>query len=259
MKRILYILSFLLVLASCTPMKMAVSDDLKAGHDEYAVKGRQGNLLKQKLSFGEYQTTKVKRSWTRGSFGRTGIGTGGTAQQEWVNLISLEYVNRKQTVNFGLTDGTNQSDVYCVSRFNAKDLVVGKNPNSIINIALDLGSPSSSTYYVQAFTNAEETPWQLMLDNVASQAKAKSYVGIFARSKTDYYTIHPVTKLEHNGKAGNILAGSVGYEVRDPQGRAVAAVSLIDNGMVFLGKVSPQERFLMANLCSAILLQQQID
>jgi hypothetical protein len=47
--------------------KMAVSDELKSSHDEYAVQGRQGILIKEKLNFGEYSTTKVKRSWTKGS------------------------------------------------------------------------------------------------------------------------------------------------------------------------------------------------
>ena len=61
----------------CTPFKLSVSDELKSSHDEYHVKGRQGILIKQKLSFGDYSTTHVRRSWTKGHSGRTGIGRGG--------------------------------------------------------------------------------------------------------------------------------------------------------------------------------------
>lgn len=246
----------------CTPFKMSVSDDLKSNHDEYTVQGRQGILIKEKLSFGEYKTTRVKRSWTKGSSSRTGIGYGGTAQQEWVNIISTEYINKKQTVHFNLSDGGNTSDVYCVSRFHAKDLQIGKSENSILNIGMDIagiGGRSSSLYYVQIYTNNDEHPWQLILDNQAAQAKARSYIGIIAKSRTEYYTLVPVRKLEKNGKSGNILGGSVGFELYDPRGRAVAAVSLIDNGMVFLGKTSKEERFLLANTCAALLLQQQIE
>ena len=67
-----------------------------------------------------------------------------------------------------------------------------------------------------------------------------------------------MTRLEKNGKSGEILAGSVGLEFHNPEGKPVAAVSLIDKGMVFLGKTTKEERFLLANLCAALLLQQEI-
>lgn len=262
MKRIYYPLFCLIIVAGCSPFKLAVSGELKSNHDEYTVRGRQGILINQKLSFGEYRTTKVKRSWTKGSSSRSGIGWGGTAQDEWVNIISTEYINRRQTINFTLSDGKNRAEAFCVSRFQAKDLQVGKSENSILNIALDLaglGGRSSSIYYVQLFMNTDESPWHLMLDNQAAQAKAKSYTGVLAKNRKEFYTLVPVTRLEKNGKSGNILAGSVGFEFRNPQGRAVAAVSLMDNGMVFLGKTDPEERFLLANACTALLLQQQIE
>ncbi len=243
-------------------MKMSVSDSLRTQTDVYAVQGRQGLLIKEKLSFGEYRTTKVKRSWTKGNSSRTGIGWGGTAQHEWVNIISTEYINKRQTVNFRLTDELNSSEVFCVSRFRAKDLQIGRRENSILNIGLDIagkGGSSSSFYYVQIFVNKDEDPWQLILDNQAAQAKAKSYTGVLAKSRDEYYTLVPVTRLEKNGRSGNILAGSVGFEFRDEKGIVVAAVSLMDKGMIFLRRTTPEDRFLLANACAALLLQQQID
>jgi hypothetical protein len=161
-----------------------------------------------------------------------------------------------------LSDGKNQSEVFCVSRFQAKDFQLGKSENSIVNIAMDIagiGGRSSSLFYVQIYTDDSSQPWQLVLDKQAAQAQAKKYTGILAKSQTEYYTLVPVTRLEKNGKSGNILAGSVGFELHNASGQAVAAVSMIDNGMVFLGKTSEKERFLMANVCSALLLQQEID
>lgn len=261
MRIIIYYVCIALVFSACSPFKLSVSDELKAAHDEYPVKGRQGILIKQKLSFGEFQTTKVKRSWTKGSSGLTGVGWGGTAQQDWVNIISVEYINKKQTVNFSMSDGKNSSEVFCVSRFNAKDLQIGKRENSLLNIGLDIsgkGGSSESNFYIQVFMNDDETPWQLLLDNQASQAKAKSYVGFVGKDADNYYTIHPVTRLEKNGRSSNTLLGSVGFELRNAEGKAIAAVSLIDKGMVFLGKTTPEERFLMANVCAALLLQEEI-
>ena len=261
MKWIIFPAALILVLGACTPMKLALPDELKNQHDAYSVKGRQGILINQKLSFGSYATSKVKRSWTRGSSARHGIGWGGTAQQEWVNIISTEYVQKKQTVNFNLTNGHLESDVYCVSNFNARDLQIGRRENSILNISLDLaglGGSSSSFYYVQVFTQPDDAPWQLVLDNQAVHAQSKTYVGVLAKSRSEYYTLVPVTKLEKNGKTGNTLLGSVGFEFRNQHGQAVAAVSMIDNGMVFLGKTTEAERFLLANVCAALLLQEQI-
>lgn len=262
MKRIIYLLSAtLLFVFSCTTAKMAVSDELKTEKDEYKVKGRNGTRIKQKLSFGEYATTSIKRSWTKGSSSRTGIGYGGTAQEEWVNIISMEYVKRKQTIQFQLSDGGQQSDVYCVSRFNAKELEIGKS-NSLLNIGIDLlgmnGRPGS-TYYVQLFTSSNaERPWEMMIDNEKSQEKPKEYIGYLAKSKTEYYSIVPVRNLETPKGVRPILAGSVGFEFRNAEGRPVAAVSLMDNGVVFLSKLSPEERFLLANACTALLLQDVI-
>ncbi len=52
----------IILISSCAPGKMVVSDELKTNHDEYIVKGKDGTRIKQKMSFGEYATTQIKRS-----------------------------------------------------------------------------------------------------------------------------------------------------------------------------------------------------
>ena len=254
-------LLFLAFFYACTPLQMSVSNELRTA-DTYPVKGRQGLLIKQKLSFGEYATSTVKRSWTRGSSSRSGISAYSIDRQQWINLIGTEYIDKKQTFRFTMQDGARQSEVYAASRFEAEDLHIGNNENSIVNIALDLmgrGGASESLFYLQVFTDSADRPWQLLLDNDRAQAAPKKYKGVFAQSPAAYYTLLPVTRMEHGGKSGNILGGSIGYEIYNSKGTAVAAVSLVDNGTVYLGKTTGEERFLMANLCAALLLQQQID
>lgn len=252
-----------LAIAGCAPGKMSVSDELKASNDEYTVKGRNGTRIKQKVTFGEYATTNIRRSWTKGNSMRSGIGYHDVARQEWVNIISTEYINKKQTINFVLNDGKQLSEVYCVSKFNAKDLEIGRNSNSVLNIGMDIlgmGGRSSSNYYVQIYASPQdERPWEMVIDNQRSHARPKEYVGYLTKSSTEYYSIVPVTKMEINGKEGNTLAGAIGFEFRDPNGKAVAAVSLLNNGMVFLGKIPSEDRFLLANACTALLLQDVIE
>ena len=251
-----------IVITGCASAKMAVSDDLKPAYDEYSVKGRQGILIKQKMSFGEYSTNTVHRSWTKGSYGRTGIGYGDPFRQEWINIISVKYTDKKQTIRYEMNNGGMQSEVYCVSRFNAEDLEIGRNPNSLLNIGMDLagaGIKLSSIYYVQIFASpTDNRPWELVLDNQAAQASRNSYIGRLAKGRDEYYDVVPVSKMEIKGKTGTTLAGSIGFEFRNKYGKTVAAVSLLDKGMVYLGKTTAEERFLLANACTALLLQEVI-
>jgi hypothetical protein len=260
-KQLFIAATVLISFASCSPFKMAVHEDLKPAYDELSVKGRQGILIKQKMSFGEFSTNTVKRSWTRGTSSRKGLGYIDPNRMEWINIISTEYINKKQTVRYSLNSDGMQSDVFCVSRFKAKDFNILKE-NSLLNVALDIfgaGGESSSMYYVQIFpSDKEHRPWELALDNQESQEKPRKYIGYLAKSKTEYYTLHPVRQLEKKGKVSNMPFGSIGFEFRNPAGKTVAAVSMMDKGLVYLAKTIAEERFLLANACTAILLQEQI-
>lgn len=261
MQKLLFVLVFgIIAFTACTPFKMAVSDSLKQDHDKYAVTGRLGILIKQKMSFGEFYTTSIKRSWTKGGSSQFGIGNVGVTAEQFESLISVEYIKRKQAIRFELSDGKNNTFAYCVSKFNSKDLEIGRNPNSILNIGMDLfnvGGRSESIYYVQVYTKNNERPWEMLIDNQAAQARSKTYTGMLTFSKEKYYTIVPVTQMEKKGKTGKALA-NLGFEFRNAHGQAVAAVSLIDKGMVFMGKLSEEERLLLANACTALLLQEEI-
>lgn len=263
MKMYIFFAVTIVFLSSCGTSKMAVSKELKTNNDEYVVKGKDGTRIKQKMSFGEFATTEIKRSWTKGNSSRSGIGFGNPSQEDWVNIISTEYINKKQTIRFQLADGSRLSEVFCASHFHSKDLQIGRRENSILNIGLDIagwGGTSSSFYYVQLFTSKDEDqPWQMIIDNQAAQSNPKKYVGFLAKNRNEYYSITPVTKMEVNGKEGNILGGSIGYEFKNKEGNAVAAVSFLNKGMVFLGKIPTEERFLLANACTALLLQDIIE
>ncbi len=262
MKRFFYsaILSGTVLLTGCKPFQLGVSDELKNNNDVYTVKGRSTHI-NQKLSFGSYKTVDIKRSWTKGNTSYTGIGFGNIFQENYVNLIGMEYINKKQTLKYSLTNGADTSNVFCVTKFNSKDLQIGKNQNSVFAIGMDIfggAYESNNTFYVQVFAAKDEKPWQLTLDNEEAQRKPNSYKGLFAKSDTEYYTIHPANKVEKNGKTGKTLFGSVGYEIKNAQGESVAAVNTMDRGTVHLKKSDEKERFLLANLCTAILLQEVI-
>lgn len=261
MKKFVTLFALCSLLFSCTPAKIAVDDSAWSQKEELAVKGRQGFLIKQKLSFGEFKTTTVKRSWTKGSSWAFGI----PLANDWVESLNLEFVKRKQTVRFNLIDEKgNESEVTAFSKVRWRDLTIGNNPNSIVNIIGDImkiGDDGTNTYAVRIFPSKNESAWEMLIDNNAAQVNAKTYTGLLAKNKSEYYVVAPVYKLMNKqGKAVSLpLGGSVGFEFRDKNGNTVAAVSLIDNGVVYFNKVSPQEKFLLANAVAALLLQQQLD
>ena len=261
MKKILTLVTVSSIIFSCSPAKIAVDDAGWSQKEELAVKGRQGFLIKQKLSFGEFRTTTVKRSWTKGSSWAFGIGLA----NDWVESLNIEFVKRKQTVRFNLVDEKgNESEVTAFSKVRWRDLTIGDNPNSIVNIIGDMmkiGDKGTNTYAVRIFPSKNEHPWEMLIDNNAAQLNAKTYTGLLAKNKSEYYVVAPVYKMiNKEGKAVALpLGGSVGFEFRDKNGNTIAAVSLIDNGVVYFNKISQQERFLLANAAAALLLQQQLD
>lgn len=262
MKKNLSLALLCLSVMGCTPFKPAIRNADINSLTEYKVKGRQGILINQKLSFGEYTTSKVKRSWTKGGNTRIPLTGSPLVNFHYPVILSIENSNRSQTFGFQMKDGLqNNTDVYASSAFASEQLLVGNNPNSIVNIITEITGQQleqSYMFYAQVFVNQDAQPWELVLDNNASQRDAKQYVGFFGYDATRYYTLKPITELQTSKGPKPIWMGSVGYEICNPNNQAVAAVSLMDNGLVYLAATNPEERFLLANLCATLLLQQNI-
>lgn len=99
MKAIIIILATVISTVSFSQsMKLALTGKEWTDVTEYTVKGRQGILINQKLSFGPYHTTIVDRSWTKGSSLLTGLSKRGTHRR----TVSTDYHHRKnkEAANF---------------------------------------------------------------------------------------------------------------------------------------------------------------
>lgn len=256
----LFVTLTIFILVNCTPARIALDKTQWQQTEELSVKGRQGFLVKQKLSFGNYQSSAVKRSWTKGSSWGQGIAL----QNDWIDQVYFERGHRKQTVRFRLSDGRGrESEVTAFAKLRWKDLRFNSKPNHIVNIIGDIlaiGDESQSTYAVRIVTEQSSEPWEMLIDNQAAQVHAKKYRGLLARSRDDYYEIVPVSKLlNKKGEAVSLpFGGSVGFEFRNRQGIPVAAVSLIDGGVVYFNLGDEKEKFLLANAAAALLLQEEI-
>lgn len=263
MKRILSIALITVFFASCSPAKMALNENDWKAKEEYDVRNRKKLFGKESMNFGEFRTTLVKRSWTKGSESRYGWGIGNPTDGTYENVLSWVKDKHKQTLRFSMADEKgDSSEVVCLTKAESSTLQIGKNENSIVNIATELllhTSQSSNTFYVRLYTNKHDKPWEMLFDNEAWVGKPKKYLGVIAMDKDHYYTLKPVTQMQgKNGQAANILFGAVGLEIRNKEGKPVAAVSMLNNGVVYLTDVSAEEKFLLANICAALLMQEQI-
>ena len=253
MKKVaIYLFVFLatLELSSCvSSVKMALNESQWQQKKEYAVTDHKPLFKQQTLAFGDYKTQEVKRSWTKGTKGSTGFSIGAAS-------VYVDHLTKKQTFRFKLQDGAQTSETYCATNIKAKDLVLGT-PNSAFNQVLDLltiGIESDNQFYAKIIPDPNAQPWELFLDNKAAQ-RSKTYAGSLMQSPENYYSIVPVNMLQ--GKNGPVALpfGAVGFEFRNMQNQPVAAVSIIDKGVVYLNGVSAEEKFLLANACAALLLQ----
>jgi hypothetical protein len=253
------------ILFSCTTPKLALSgSDWTSDREILDVKGLQGILINQRLSFGQYSTEKVKRSWTKESSWSLGISRRTLEVPQGTNIISLDHINRKQTLRFAAESPSGEyADVYAATQVRAQELRVGEGNDAgafTIDLTRLFNKNSNNLYYVQIYLDGNRQPWQLVLDNEVSQWQPGKYIGYLYGPNNRYYQLKPVRQYENNkGKAVQIVMGHIGFEITDEGGTGLAAVSTMDKGQVYLSKaISPKERFLIENLCAAILLQQQI-
>lgn len=262
-RMILTTLTGIIGMLSCKTPDLALKENEWQSTEKIEVKGRQGWTINEKLSFGNYQTVTLKRSWTKGS----GAFAGWTAYKpgftEVEKKIGVEYSQRKQSVRFELSDSKNQeSAAFCVAKIKSGNFVINKNPNSAVgevNSILEIGDDWQNGYWVEIYLKHEDRPWEMVIDHRNVERQRKNYTGYLALDRNNYYTIKPVYALRNsNGKTVNTIGNSIGFEFRNKAGKPVAAVSLMDQGIVYFEKLSDQEKFLLANACTALLLEQQI-
>lgn len=241
-------------------MTLALEGDEWKDVQAYPVKGKKNILSKESMTFGDYKTVEVDRSWTKGTQVTTGLTSGIPTDEFYTKIITTDKIHKKQSLYFSLQDKTGlQSQAYCATQLDAKDFNIGNSPVSALNLLLDLAGPGVSATnisFAKIYDGVSGDGWELMIDNEAAQAKPKSYIGYLAKNNDEFYTVVPTSKVKSKkGKTGTMPFGSAGFEIRAKDGRAVAAVSIIDNGVIYLADSNPQEQMLLATACAALLLR----
>jgi hypothetical protein len=270
---------FLLIAAvlftSCTSVKVAVPDQFGSGATKMPVKGLNGWMINQQLTFGNYQTSKIKRGWDFTSavqWTKMRI----SPEEMILRVFNIETDRRNLTqrnkFQYTLHDGTLAAEVYATEKFKESQLVYKSNNPHI-------GSASATKGYEYAFTAAilplaekDNDPWSLVLINRYDRQKDtarrlfdKPYVEEegYATNGKESIAIRPL-RLDKvttkGGKDTKVFGGPVltGYEILW-DGGVVAIVDILDNNVWIYNDLEPSEKLILSSIASAIMLKRMQD
>jgi hypothetical protein len=250
----------LYLLLGCTAGRVAFTNPDWQNKAGYAVEGRSQTILQKKpLRFAEFYTTKVKTSSKQSYVQTTYLEGRRTSRYNGVAGILREH--SKSSRRFTLNNGNGQeAEVITYNQLNASTYLFGRSVEMNFDFllrTLGMDKKTENSYYVQVYEPDEDKPWELMLDMDAIEMNPKNYAGIFALDEQHYYTIKPINRLLGKNGPSAMPVGCIGYEITNPEGDAVAAISLLGNCSVYLSdRVSNHDRFLMAALCASLLLNE---
>jgi hypothetical protein len=207
--------------SGCQVARMDLPESL-AGVERLEVRGRQGLSLRQRIRFGEYETSRVSRSWTR----VRDRGATSTARQH----------DRRQEYRFILSEGgVERWSVSCLSTLRAFVLEAG---------GVEVRPSDESALFCNLQSLQEpEIAWELQL----REQHERPLQGVLSRGG------ERIAVRGTNRSQGPFALGSTtGFELGDSG--SAAAVEVINSGAVFLpATLTPERRSLLATAAAALL------
>ncbi len=262
----------LVILVSCTAAKVSVPEQFSKEASRMPVKGLNGWMVNQQLSFGNYRTSEIKRGW---DFGSSFQHTKMIMKPEEMLLKVFEIDTDKRSLSqrnkfqYSIYDGRLEAAVFAAEKFHEKQLVY-KSSNPWI------GNASKTKNYEYAFSAgilpAGKDPWSLVIIH-KYDSKKDTAKGIFDRPYVEeegYATngkesiaIHPLRLdkvKQKNGKETKVFGGSMlsGYELRWDDG-VVGIIDILDNSIWIANNLDDEDKLIVSSVSSAMLLKRMQD
>lgn len=264
-----------LTFSSCTAVKLSVPDQFSSQATKMHVKGLQGWQINQQLSFGPFQTSKIKRGWDFTS-GMQHTKFNLKPEEMVLRVLNIETdkrnINQRGKFQYSLQDGNLVSEIYATEKFSESQLVYKSNNPYI-------GNASKTKRYEYAFTAAilpltaqNSEPWSLVLINRYDAAKDtarrlfdRPYVEEegYATNGKENIAIRPL-QIEKvttkSGKDTKVFGGKMlsGYEIQW-DGGVVAIIDILDNNIWLANNLDAQDKLIVSSISSAILLKRMQD
>jgi hypothetical protein len=264
-----------ILLTSCTAAKLSVPESFQKQSTRYSVKGLNGWMINQKLSFGPYQTSSIKRGWDFTSsvqYTKFRVSPEEAVLKVFDINTDKRNLNQRNKFQYTLEEGDQLAEIYATEKFSEKQLVYKSNNPYI-------GSASKTNRYDYSFTAAivpltakEKDPWSLVMINKYDIAKDtarrlfdKPYVEEegYATNGKENIAIRPL-RIENvttkSGKQTKVLGGKLlsGYELQWDNG-VVAIIDILDNSIWIYNDLDAADKFLLSSIASAIMLKRMQD
>ena len=270
-----FLIFIIAVLTSCTAAKVSVPDAFSSQATKMPVKGMNGWQVGQRLSFGNYATSKIKRGW---DFTSSLQYTKFRIRPEEA-LLKVFDINTDNNINtqrnkfqYIIEDGNLVAEIYATEKFKEKQLVYKSNNPWI-------GNASKTKNYEYAFTAAivpltvkNDEPWSLVLMNsydinkdTARGLFDRPYVEEegYATNGKETITIRPLrieSLTTKNGKQTKVFGGKMlsGYELKW-DGGVVGIIDILDNAIWIVNDLEPADKLILSSISSAIMLKRMQD
>lgn len=230
----------ILLFASCKTPNIAISEDLKANSAVMEVKGRQGFQFNQVIRYGTFNTDKVKRGWANHEELTVGI-----------NRFVARFQKASQKLSFAQSTPDGQRAVV---------LAVSKFKNQEIDL-LD-GYLSIPFKFENAFAGTvisddnEDNPWDFVIHNPDASLPRDTDSGLARSAAGQEIFIRAIKKIEGQGKWSSF--DNYGFEFLH-EGKAIAAVSTLNNGRVWISKdLDPAMKLVVSSISTSLLLRHDL-
>lgn len=221
------------LLVSCQTPKLVLSKHLTQNSEVYEVDGLNGWRIGQKLAFGEFVTSKVKRGWTK----------------SYDYQFYLRFSGTSQKMSFTQFNGVNnEAQVSCLGKLKSEEVNV---LSDVLSIQL-----KGENYFAGDIVLKNDIHWNFIVYNPDGDLTNKAS-GYLKSSNNKQIEIRGLSKIE--GQADWVPMGNLGYEfILD--GHPVGAISTLAKGEIWLShELDDEERLLLSALSSALLLRDNLE
>ena len=270
-----FFMILLIFITSCTTAKLSVPPSFGEKATKMPVKGINGWQVNQKLNFGAYTTSKIKRGW---DFSSSVSHTKFRIDPEEALLkvfdidIDKNTNTQKNKFQYSIGDGTQITEIYATEKFKEKQLVYKSNNPWIGNASKTNRYEYSFAAAIVPLTLKDKNPWSVVLINKYDIAKDtarkvfdKPYVEEegYATNGKENIAIRPIRTdkmLTENGEQKKLLGAKMltGYELQW-NGEAVAMIDILENSIWILNEAEADKKMILASVSSAILLKRMQD
>lgn len=269
MNRFLVIITIATWYVSCKSARInvAVPDQFAANATQMKVSGLNGWKMRPQLTFGNYQTSKVKAGWVVTSGGND-RNSGITTEERLLKVFKMprENITRnsKNKYQYTIQDGDLMAEVYCIEKTAIEE----------VRTATPLGEFGKTKNYQYSFSAAilpqtvKDEPWQLVFYN-SYDSKNDTARKFWERPNIEregYATngkiridIRPIITDRVVGKDGRetktLARLLMAYELKI-EGGVIGVIDVFNNNIWIYNDLDKDMKLIVASVSSAILMRK---